>query len=633
MLLAIPPVVGLVAGIGANGAGPSILAPVLLGANVLMAVQTIRFSGRDFARRVRHGHAAAEQRDITAMLLREHEAASDVLWQTGPDLRFLRVSHRFAAMLGRRADAVDGASLVAWLNEAAPHSSSSASGRTALLRALDARLAFRQLVVPFVTSGAERVLQLTGVPLFDAGGSFRGYRGASSDVTAAARLDERIARLARFDALTGIANHASFREQLERSCDGDGPLCLILLDLDGFKPVNDAFGHQAGDAVLAATAARIREVLAGVGVACRVGGDEFAVLCPCDDRDRVRSLAEALLAALARPVDFDGKTLAVGVSVGFAFPSDTGRNAGALFRGADLALYQAKARGRGIAIGFEPALAIAAERAHVLEAELREAVVAGALELDFQPVVDLATGEVVSAEALVRWPHAIHGRIQPADFIPMAEATGLIVPLGAWVLRRACREAASWDGGARVAVNVSASQFRDPGLLAAVEAALADAHLPPERLELEITESVFLDAVEPVMRCLHALRRRGVRIALDDFGTGYSALSYLRSFPFDRVKIDRAFVHDLGSGRSAVAIVQAIVGLANSLGISTTGEGVETTSQVELLQSTGCSHVQGFLFGCPCNPDTIARIMRASSGGPRTPIGCNDHVLADECAA
>ncbi len=238
----------------------------------------------------------------------------------------------------------------------------------------------------------------------------------------------------------------------------------------------------------------------------------------------------------------------------------------------------------------------------------------GGLELDFQPIVDLATGAVVSAEALVRWPHAVRGRIQPADFIPLAEETGLIVPLGAWVLRQACQEAASWAGDARVAVNLSGAQFRDPGLLATIEAALADAGLPPERLELEITESVFLDAIEPTLACLHALRARGVRIALDDFGTGYSALNYLRSFPFDRMKIDRAFVSDLGTSRNATVIVQAIVGLASSLGISTTGEGVETTSQVELLQSTGCSHVQGYLFGRPCGPDTIASIMRAGSG-------------------
>ena len=626
-LLAILPALGVGAAIASSGPGSPSFHPALLTATFLVLLQAIRFGASDFARRVHNGYAAAEQHDIISMLLRDFEAgASDALWQTGPDFRLGRVSRRLAAMLGQPEHALRDACLIAWLDGAcapappahpSPAHPSPAAGRTALERALRARVAFRDVVVRIGTAGDERILSFTGTPIFGPDGSFGGFRGVGSDITAATRSEERITRLARFDALTGIANRASFRERLEQACDDDVPFCLTLLDLDGFKPVNDAFGHQAGDAVLAETASRIRDALAGAGlagVACRIGGDEFAMLCPIDDRARARAFAETLIAALGRPVVFDGKTLAVGVSIGLAFPSAAGWDADILFRGADLALYQAKARGRGIAVLSEPEFAIAAEGAHRLRAELRDAVLTGALELDFQPIVDLATGAVVSAEALVRWPHAVRGRMQPADFIPLAEETGLIVPLGAWVLRHACREAASWAGDARVAVNLSGAQFRDPGLLATIEAALADAGLPPERLELEITESVFLDAIEPTLACLHTLRARGVRIALDDFGTGYSALNYLRSFPFDRMKIDRAFVSDLGTSRNATVIVQAIVGLASSLGISTTGEGVETTSQVELLQSTGCSHVQGYLFGRPCGPDTIARIMRAGSG-------------------
>ena len=667
-LLAIPPALGIGAALGPLGVRPSSFHPAVLAATFLVVMQAIRFGAREFARRVVNGYAAADGRNIISMLLRDFEAsASEVLWQTGPDLRFSRVSRRLATLLAHPEDALAGASLVTWLGGAC---ALSASGPRELLEAVRSGIAFRDVAVPIEADGGTRILAFTGTPIVGADGSFGGYRGVASDVTAATHAEARITHLARHDALTGIANRAAFREQLALACDAGAPFCLMLLDLDGFKPVNDVFGHQAGDAVLAEMATRIRAALPGLGIpvwvraasdrvsreaapsdgidtrgaagsriatpsvaidgiACRIGGDEFAVLCPFDDRGRARSLADTLIASLARPVAFDGKTLAVGVSVGFAFPTDTGWNADALVRGADLALYQAKARGRGVAVLFEPEFAVDADRAQRLGAELRGAVLAGALELDFQPVVDLLTGEVVSAEALVRWPHPTLGRIQPADFIPLAEKTGLIVPLGAWVLRRACLDAASWVGGARVAVNVSASQFRDPGFLATIEAALDEAGLAPERLELEITESVFLEAIEPTLACLHALRRLGVRIALDDFGTGYSALSYLRSFPFDRMKIDRAFVHDLGTSRNATAIVQAIVGLASSLGISTTGEGVETTSQVELLQSSGCSHVQGFLFGRPCSPDTIARIMRAGSGSaPHAPSFRQQDALA-----
>ncbi len=648
-LLAIPVAVGIAAALGTIG--PDVLPchPVLLAATVLVLAQAIRLGARDFARRVGNGYAAADQRDIISMLLRDfEERARDVLWQTGPDFRFGRVSRRLAALLARPEEALAGLSLLDWLGD--PRVATASSGRKRLREALRTGAAFRDVLVPLEANGEARTLSFTGAPIIGVDGSLGGYRGVASDVTAAVRAEERIAHLASHDALTGIANRASFREHLGRLCEAGRPFCLMLLDLDGFKPVNDAFGHQAGDAVLVEIASRIRDALHGpddtisdrvasgivaadaeeneCGLACRIGGDEFAVLCPFGDRDRARRLADTLIASVARPVGFEGRMLVVGASVGFSFPTDTGWDADALVRGADLALYQAKTRGRGLAVLSEPAFAVAAERAQRLRVELGHAVRAGALELDFQPVVDLVTGAVVSAEALVRWPHPVHGRIQPADFIPLAEETGLIVPLGAWVLRRACREAASWTGGARVAVNISAAQFRDPGLLATIEAALADAALAPDRLELEITESVFLDAVEPTLRCLHALRRLGVRIALDDFGTGYSALSYLRSFPFDRMKIDRAFVHDLGTNRNATAIVQAIVGLASSLGISTTGEGVETTSQVEFLQSTGCSHVQGYLFGRPCGPDTIARIMRAGSGEPPAATPC-DRVLVD----
>jgi EAL domain-containing protein (putative c-di-GMP-specific phosphodiesterase class I) len=261
-------------------------------------------------------------------------------------------------------------------------------------------------------------------------------------------------------------------------------------------------------------------------------------------------------------------------------------------------------------------MAARAQERHALQTDLRHAIDGGELTLDFQPILDIASSQVIGAEALVRWLHPVRGRISPADFIPVAEESGLIVDLGAWVLHRACREAVSWANGARVAVNLSPLQFRDPDLLALIDTVLSETGLPPQRLELEITESVFLEAADKTIACLHALRLRGIHIALDDFGTGYSSLSYLRSFPFDKVKIDQSFIRDLSMNDDAIAIVQAIVGMASSLGMCTTGEGVETTAQAELLQSTGCSQVQGYLFGRPCSPEAIAAIMVAAAALP-----------------
>ena len=274
-----------------------------------------------------------------------------------------------------------------------------------------------------------------------------------------------------------------------------------------------------------------------------------------------------------------------------------------------LALYHSKAEGRGTWRFFEPEMAVRAQEKHRLQADLRHAIDHDELTLDFQPIVDIGTGDVIGAEALARWCHPVRGRVSPAEFIPAAEEAGLIYPLGAWVLRRACQQAVSWPGQARVAVNLSPLQFRDPGLLDLIDKVLADTGLPATRLELEITESVFLDALDTTLACLHALRSRGIHIALDDFGTGYSSLSYLRSFPFDKVKIDQSFVRDLGVTDNALAIIQAIVGMAGSLGMRTTGEGVETHAQAELLRGTGCSQVQGYFFGRPCSPEIIANVM------------------------
>ena len=305
----------------------------------------------------------------------------------------------------------------------------------------------------------------------------------------------------------------------------------------------------------------------------------------------------------------------MGLSIGIAIEC-SGLSPDDLLRIADLALYFSKEAGRGTWHFYKPEMGLRAQERHAFQVDLRHAIEHDGLSLDFQPIVDIASGNVVGAEALARWLHPIRGRVSPAEFIAAAEESGLIHSLGAWVLRRACKQAVTWANHSRISVNLSPLQFRDPGLLNLIDEVLADTGLPATRLELEITESVFLDALDETLACLHALRSRGIHIALDDFGTGYSSLSYLRSFPFDKVKIDQSFVRDLGVNDNARAIVQAIVGMAGSLGMRTTGEGVETQAQAKLLQLTGCSQVQGYLFGRPCSSEVIAGVMTAAKPSP-----------------
>ncbi len=575
--------------------------------------------GRDFAEHVLNELTLAEQGDIIGLLLRDFEEnASDWLWETDAELRLSRVSPRLADILGCDQADLRGISVPEWVARDALLAGEEEHDAARMLACLADRQPFHDLQVLATFGGTTCWFSIAGKPVLDATGAFCGYRGVGSDLTAARRSDERIAYLARYDSLTGLPNRSLFQDALDRVCADSEPFALLCLDLDGFKAVNDTLGHGMGDALLVAVAGRLRACLRDGDVVARLGGDEFAVLQAGGDGESAASLAQRLVARIAEPFQLSGAPTSVGLSVGVALASQAGTPED-LLRGADLALYHSKAEGRGTWHFFEAGMALRAQQRHALQVDLRHAIEHDELILEFQPILDFATDEVIGAECLVRWLHPVRGRVPPADFIPAAEESGLIVALGAWVLRRACREAVSWRGTARVAVNLSPLQFRDPGLLALVDAVLAESGLPASRLELEITESVFLDAVDSTLVCLHALRSRGIHIALDDFGTGYSSLSYLRSFPFDKVKIDQSFIHDLSVNKEAIAIVQAIVGMAGCLGMRTTGEGVETSAQAELLRSTGCSQVQGYLFGRPCSPDAIAGLMADGHPPPDRP--------------
>ncbi len=415
--------------------------------------------------------------------------------------------------------------------------------------------------------------------------------------------EHRIMHMAFHDGLTGLPNRALLGEQLDhllrQSAHRGNDVAVICLDLDNFKIVNDTLGHPLGDALLQAVAIRLSDVVGDAFVA-RLGGDEFAVLLnSCDTQVDAEKLSRQLIDVISLPLEISGHQLAIGTSIGIALASTDGADVDTLMKNADLALYKAKKEGRGTFRFFEAEMNSRAQARRIIEMDLRAALANGELELYFQPLFDLTRNEFSAFEALLRWNHPTQGQIQPVEFIPIAEDTGLIVPIGEWVIHEACRIAQSWTREVRVAVNVSTVQFRNSGLSGIIVKALSASGLDPNRLEIEITESIFLDNNKSTLTVLHGLRALGVRIALDDFGTGYSSLSYLRSFPFDKLKIDRSFIMEMLESNEASTIVRAITDLARALGMETTAEGVEDVGQLEELQRQGCTNVQGYLFSRP----------------------------------
>ena len=424
---------------------------------------------------------------------------------------------------------------------------------------------------------------------------------AAIDITERKQAEARVAHMAHHDALTGLPNRVMLRIRMEEALNrlrrnGKG-VATLCIDLDNFKAVNDTLGHPCGDHLLQCVAQRLRATLRPDDTAARLGGDEFAIVqTDIEDPAEVSALARRILADLSEPYDIMGHQVLVGASVGIALAPGDGTDADKLLKNADLALYRAKADGKGAFRFFESEMDARVQARRLLEIELRTAMLAHQLEVNYQPLVNLESGQISGFEALVRWPHPSRGYISPAEFIPVAEETGLIGSLGAYVLRQACTDASKWPEHVKLAVNLSALQFRTGNLFAMVKQTLEETGFSPKRLELEITESLLLDKVDHVMATLHALRALGVHISMDDFGTGYSSLSYLRKFPFDKIKIDQSFVRDLGTNADSQAIVRAILSLGSSLGITITAEGVETEAELDCLKLEGCNEGQGFLF-------------------------------------
>jgi diguanylate cyclase (GGDEF)-like protein/PAS domain S-box-containing protein len=441
-----------------------------------------------------------------------------------------------------------------------------------------------------------------------------GWVATFEDITEWQQAQQQISHMARHDALTNLPNRTLFREQLEKAlrlAKRSDQLAVLCLDLDHFKEINDTLGHPIGDALLREVARRLGECVTEHDTVARLGGDEFAIVQFCSNSEPsvVSALASRIVERIAAPYEVGGHQLVIGVSIGISLAPADGKEPDELLQKADLALYRAKADGRGTYRFFESGMDARAQARRMLERDLRLALQRDEFEVYYQPIRDIAGDRVVAFEALARWNHSLRGLIAPNNFIPVAEETGLIVPLGDIVLRKACVDAAGWPGDIAVAVNLSPVQFKNPNLVASVKAALEASGLSADRLELEITESVLLQNSEATLTVLHELRGFGVRISLDDFGTGYSSLSYLRSFPFDKIKIDRSFVTDLATRDESMAIVRAVTGLGKSLGIVTTAEGVETDSQFDLLRREGCIQAQGYLFSKPRPAADVAKML------------------------
>jgi diguanylate cyclase (GGDEF)-like protein/PAS domain S-box-containing protein len=556
---------------------------------------------------MRAGEIALAERDETvSLLLREFEdKAADWLWETDAARRVVRASPRFAWATGHDPVTINGKPFLQVLAGEAWDSGKFSTGLHQLADRLKGREAFRDLLIPVQVKGEQRWWEIAASPRYDDRGAFLGFRGVGSDVTEARASADKINRMARYDTLTGLPNRLMLNETLASAmADAEkwsSRCAFMMIDLDRFKAVNDTLGHPIGDRLLQRVAERLAQLMSANEMCGRLGGDEFAVVVKdATDTVRVDLLAEAIIETLSRPYEVDQHTLYIGASVGVAIGPRDGRTADALVRSADLALYRSKDAGGGVFHAYEPQLHTLAEERRVLEMALRKALGNGELRLNYQPVVAADTGCLTGFEALLRWESREFGSVSPAKFVPLAEDTRLIAPIGEWVLRTACAEAARWASPVRIAVNVSPEQLRDPGFITVVASALAESGLPADRLEIEVTESVFMHEGTCATRVLEQILDLGVKLSLDDFGTGYSSLGYLSRTRFSSIKVDRSFVTAASKGeREAIAIIRAVVALAQSLDMATTAEGVETEEEHAMVQRLGCTKVQGYYFGRP----------------------------------
>lgn len=595
---------------------PSFVALLFLmyGSVVLMAILLI---ARTYVARLLAEDDSTQQKELVGLLLHEFEAhASDWLWEADDTGCLRYVSVRLSEAVQRPTSELLGVH-VADVIASADHTLDDAQHLA--LRDLRTRLAhaaaFHDLTVSVKLPDGIRWWALSARPLVDAAGRHAGWRGIGRDVTQSRLHEQELAQLANVDSLTELANRRQFRARLDAQCATHAtPWSLILLDLDNFKAVNDTLGHDVGDKLLCAVAARLRPLARADELLARLGGDEFAVISPAG-RPHVTSRAHAWLLALREPCAIDGMLIEVRASMGVAVAPDHGRTADDLLKNADLALYAAKSGGRDTVRVFDVQVEASAHDRVKTLSELRRAIDEDQFELHYQPQFNIVSGRPTRLEALLRWRHPHRGVVAPGEFIAAAEDSGLIVPIGAWAMRRACLDAASWRTPHTVAVNLSALQCTSRSVVAVVTDALRDSQLPANRLEVEVTESALIADSAAARESLAALKALGVSIALDDFGTGYSSLAHLQAFPLDRLKIDRSFVSKLDGAENsqtraqAYAIVRSISELAAGFGLRTCAEGVETPAQLETLRALGCTDAQGYLLARPMAASDLPAFM------------------------
>ena len=565
----------------------------------------------------RHAKALAEKQDVIALLLKEYEEGSGAwLWECDAKGELTRVPAQLLALLP--VSAATDRSLFT-LASSVPESERVRT-LTELSQLLTAEKPFHDFLIPLIDrEGVGRWLSARGRPRFDDVGTFVGFRGIVTDVTEAKLAEDRVRFLASHDALTELPNRITYAGHVRPWSQCGRRFASLHVDLDRFKLVNDTLGHMAGDELLVQVAHRLRTACAGAhpdALPARVGGDEFMACIPLDqdsaDDTPARNLADAIVRALTEPFELEAGTCSIGGSVGYAVWPDDGDLSEIPAR-VDLALYRAKESGRGQFQRYENGMDRRAQDRKKLEAELRGALARDEMHLAFQPIMDLENGRPAGLEALLRWTHPELGVVPPDSFIPLAEDSGLIVEIGSWVLREACREAAGWSKPLTIAVNVSARQMLREDFVQTVLSALAASGLAPERLELELTESILVEDPDTALAAIDKLRRIGCRVVLDDFGTGYSSLSYLRTFVFDKIKVDRSFVATLREKRSdgrpcSSTLVEAIIGMARTLGMRTTAEGIEEDWQAEDLRGIGCDQGQGYFYSRPVPSDGVAAV-------------------------
>ncbi len=542
------------------------------------------------------------------------EASSDWIWECDPDLRLIYFSARFSEVTGISAASVLGKPLEQFFA-----SDSETDGWAQLLEGTNEHSTFRDLRCFYRdVSGNSRICRLAGRPIVDATRGFIGYRGTATDITEEVEAQARANHLALHDALTGLANRVLFHERLDGAFEGKRRdtqfISVLCLDLDHFKEVNDTLGHGFGDALLVKVAERLRLCVRPGDTVARLGGDEFAIIqVGVAGPDEAAALSLRIVDVIKEPFIIDGQELHIGVSIGAAVPDESNNDPEKLLKCADIALYRAKQTGRGTVRFFEPRMDNELQARKSLEYELRHALNRDEFILNYQPLIDLRSQRVTAVEALLRWHHPEHGPISPETFIPIAEKCGLITPISEWVLRTACTQVLKWPD-LRVAVNLSPVHFRSRELIDTIKSVLKETGLAPERLELEITESVLIKDTAAALDILNALKALGVSIAMDDFGTGYSSLGYLNSFPFDKLKIDRSFISSLEDQEKSRAIVRSVLSLGESLQMTITAEGVEKVEQVEFLMREGCQQVQGYFFGRPVPARELTAFLRKWKG-------------------